>query len=1628
MAQINRLTGSTDEFIKLIRRIEGRVSTLETRGTGPIFVSDQIVTQDPLTGVETIFGALPDGRHGMQEWVNDTEPPPKPSAPVVSGSRALYELVWDGLDSSGLPQPYDYDRTVVQMASEAPSLIWVEVGSLSAAGRLIIANQEPGQKKLFRLVSYDKNKNMSTPSDSVASTLTSFTQTPEMIAYMKEMQAWVDAANGRLDQAKTDVESANTRLNETEVKLNTTASDISGLTGTIGNINRSVSEAEQKAANAEAAAQQATTIAGSAVEQYDELRIKLDSALAAKPGLISDSGFELTDQWQGDYGASIIASSAARSGSKVIVLPYNNTSTATDKAIHLYSLQDIQVVKDHQYRLTVYIYSTGEVSPDAAINFITRRGATGNRAYLNATERVKLVDLGVSEANWRVFQTTWTAPESYDVNFGVQARSLSSNIYLDDFQIVDSTQEASLQVAVEDARQKAEAASAKAIEAMTAAGQAQTSANGKSSVIYTTTPFAGNGTSVGDTNYVMSTLGGGGVATRTRRWTGTSWEDIKLGHQVISSVDLGTATVGELNGIRIKGKTVTADKLLVGVGDNLIPWSSVSSGQDTAPHTVYGTGSTIQTYRVSDDSEYGLLAKSDTAGTAFRSSLWLSSGGLHDSGYGRDFPASPGKNYKFSMFVRAGGTYSEGIPSTRMFIGFRKADGTNAGIVIGTAKTLTWTEEEYSIDVTAPADAASMYLLVQSDRPGSVWIFRPSFREMVEGSLIVNGTITGKHVNATSVAAEIGQFVKVQAQNVEVTGDLAARLVSSMRTETKNLVVTESAVMQHITAIEGVITPKITVLSGDIINAQNAATQAQRAADEAAAEAREAAGLAGTKGEVIYQATAPTGAQANATNLWIRSSDNKPHTWSGTNWVARTDKAATDAAAAASTARTAATAAKAKIDSVTTTELGATVIDGGKILTDSITAKSIHVDTELSANVARFMDASARNLIVTGSATLPADTYIKGLTADAVKAIKIEVSQLTAANSNFDTAVVNRLWAQKIQSQKIFASEVIIGTGANLIANGFGELGDNTNFSNFSINSTNDVASPIGCQHTYWTTSTGGQKLDQQWKVAPGKTYFWELNTMGQNAGQRFYVQIQWFDSSGSLVSSPYLISNQDPTQSWKLWSGQITAPANAVSAGMILYGNHPNGTRSAGQWHRWGGLVFQEAAGGNLIVNGSITTRHINTETFDVTQLLRANSIEAKYLKVDEIKNAVSIDSNIFVGKKYYGGSFFGSQFSTTEGLGARVLFNSGGIYSYDQSNRKTFEVNSSTGDVELVGTFSTAPVGQPGIRIVNSANSWNNSDLGIWYTLDGNPYGWGVGQSTTVQERSVAGVFLTPDSKGVYWNTLRLRGRGRFGDIMAYGGLTITPGANNSGRKPFLFLDGTSSQQIVSNAELVIVSGSPEYHTTGRTGTGGGDLRLYTGSGASKFYARAGDTVDLVAGASMGFEVGNGSGIYLKSAGMSRYNKLSSKGGTLRIAADGCIVEDLSSADGKRDIQPAAPDERIFDVQPVTYIERGLEEEFERLDAGPRPMTQEVDAALRAIECGPERMFSAVAEDVHDLGLTELVNYDLDDKPASLRLEVFALKLLPFVKELWEFKKKYQPIVEELEELLPKLRELTA
>lgn len=101
-------------------------------------------------------------------------------------------------------------------------------------------------------------------------------------------------------------------------------------------------------------------------------------------------------------------------------------------------------------------------------------------------------------------------------------------------------------------------ATASAQEAKQTAAGAQTSANGKNAVSYSTGSPAGAGGRPGDTHYQVNSSG---TVLRWWRWSGTSWAPQALDGQVVSSLDAGKITAGTLNAARIRAGSITGDKV-----------------------------------------------------------------------------------------------------------------------------------------------------------------------------------------------------------------------------------------------------------------------------------------------------------------------------------------------------------------------------------------------------------------------------------------------------------------------------------------------------------------------------------------------------------------------------------------------------------------------------------------------------------------------------------------------------------------------------------------------------------------------------------------------------------------------------------------------------------------------------------------------------------------------------------------------------------------------------------------------------------------------------------------------------------------------------------------------------------
>ncbi|SIR98626.1 TipJ family phage tail tip protein [Pseudomonas putida] len=131
-----------------------------------------------------------------------------------------------------------------------------------------------------------------------------------------------------------------------------------------------------------------------------------------------------------------------------------------------------------------------------------------------------------------------------------------------------------------------------------------------------------------------------------------------------------------------------------------------------------------------------------------------------------------------------------------------------------------------------------------------------------------------------------------------------------------------------VTNLEGTTTSQATQLTG----LQSSLTTTNQNVTAAQQAAQDAATLAGGKGKVIVQAAAPAVADRLAQNLWIdtTSNANTPKRWSGSAWVAVTDKVATDAAAAAANALT---VAQTKADASVVNNLSTRVTDAEGVIT-----------------------------------------------------------------------------------------------------------------------------------------------------------------------------------------------------------------------------------------------------------------------------------------------------------------------------------------------------------------------------------------------------------------------------------------------------------------------------------------------------------------------------------------------------------------------------------------------------------------------------------------------------------------------------------------------------------------------
>ncbi len=241
----------------------------------------------------------------------------------------------------------------------------------------------------------------------------------------------------------------------------------------------------------------------------------------------------------------------------------------------------------------------------------------------------------------------------------------------------------------------------------------------------------------------------------------------------------------------------------------------------------------------------------------------------------------------------------------------------------------------------------------------------------------------------------------------------------------------------------------------DAVSAEAAARQALAATvssnhSAALAAAQAASDAAGSKGKVIFGASAPAVADRLAQNLWIDSTGgaNTPQRWNGSAWVAVTDKAATDAAAAAAQAQATANNAVAAIQteqSVRANETGhlgaqytvrmqlgqggQQVIGGFGLSGTSSQTAGAHIDFGVLANI--FWVAAPN-----GSGVANVRPFSVQTTAQTVNGVVVPagvymdaayINNVTALWAKFGTLVADSIQATAISAGQLTAGNGVIG-------------------------------------------------------------------------------------------------------------------------------------------------------------------------------------------------------------------------------------------------------------------------------------------------------------------------------------------------------------------------------------------------------------------------------------------------------------------------------------------------------------------------------------------------------------------------------------------------------------------------
>lgn len=494
-----------------------------------------------------------------------------------------------------------------------------------------------------------------------------------------------------------------------------------------------------------------------------------------------------------------------------------------------------------------------------------------------------------------------------------------------------------------------------------------------------------------------------------------------------------------------------------------------------------------------------------------------------------------------------------------------------------------------------------------------------------------------------------------------------------------------------------------------------------------------------------------------------------------------------------------------------------------------------------------------------------------------------------------------------------------------------------------------------GGKYFAFSPSLGGSATSLRRGILPGEKlgfrFVWDR---AGGANGSITLALRFYDSLGALIeTASYTYAAESGIGSQINSSALATAPTAPQKAAQIEVRVQYNiGTVTTGH-SRLADLRVHRQVGATLIENGAVTTDKLLADSVTAGKIaalavetgsLAANAVTAGKADITSLKSAI-VTADIFHGREMNGNTITGGLFQTQKEANRGIKIDSTGMKMWSPTGAQTMDIDAKTGYAEITGRLRTGMPGQPGINITNAGSSWNGTDQGVWFTMDGTAYGWGNSKP------SAAGIFTLEDPETTSAIPLNLRGHGE-------GGVTLWDWTRLRAR-----------------------DGRPVLMTFGNTAIWG----------RSVLTVRADNDLELRSGPSS---------VIKFQQGLAGYDSGTGASANMFMDSNGFLFKSSSAEKYKTNLTEHKPAESILDTPVYRWQDRRAVENYERLKDAPRPLSaddqRDWDMADLTWHVG------STAEAVLEHGGDELVTYR-DGEVDGLSYDRMAFLLLPFIKELY-------------------------